>query len=109
MSQFNIVGGPRSASAIARSFKHRPPLQRFLRPLLMQPSLVNNFLRIGRIFHAGDFPSTVRFTGKIEGDGSKLVTTDDMQRYSTAGQQSDPLVELGRGKTPAVDRDDLIA
>jgi hypothetical protein len=46
----------------------------------MQPGLVGCLLGVGWIFYEGNFPSAVRFAGQLEGDGSKLVTTDDMQR-----------------------------
>src|SRR2546427_2661140 len=70
-------------------------LRRLAAPLLMQPGLVSRFLGVGRMFHAGNRPTAVWFAGQLEGDSSKFVTTDDMQRHWIPRlQQSDPLVKL---------------
>src|SRR5262245_7058265 len=69
----SLRGGEYSTFNISSidSHRHRPPLQFLPRPLLMQPGLVGCFLRVGRILHAGNGPSAVRSSGKVEGDGSK--------------------------------------
>jgi hypothetical protein len=51
---------------------------------LMQPGLVGGFLGVRWIFHPGKGPFTFFLAGKLEGDSSKFIPADDMQRHRIA-------------------------